>query len=474
VWGFNPAHAAETSTFFPFVVSYDAPMNATNMSQYLHTPAGKYGFIRVDGDKFVHDAGEIRFWGTNLTGAANFPTHEMSERIAARLAKFGYNCVRLHWMDAWDIFGGWNPRNHTDFCPERIDRLDYLIYALKRHGIYVNVNLHVARWLDDRDGFPHRDLRPTYDKGVNNFYPRMIEKQKEYARMLLTRVNPYTGLALVDDPVVAMVEITNENSIILVWMNVWGDLSLETLPDPYLAELRRQWNDWLKTKYNSTEAMRKAWAIINEPLGEEMLPGGDFDTPFEIDGRTWFLQIDEVVDADATVQDGILRINVRQMGHEAWVPQLMYRRFTIEEGKPYTLSFRMRSDRPNRVNTSVSLDEAPWTVVGVSAPLELTTEWQTFTFQFIGSGTSDAVRWNITNMTVGWYEVDDVTLRPGGNFDFSQERIPLCPSCNLCELCDESFNHKGHEEFTKDTEDTEEISPLCSSWSLCLLCTTNV
>ena len=414
-------HIRAAEPFFPFVVSYEAPQNATNMAQYLDAPAGKYGFIRVEDDKFVHDAGEIRFWGTNLSGAANFPTHEQAERIAARLAKFGYNCVRLHWMDAWDIFGGWNPKNHTDFDPKKVDQLDYLIYCLKKQGIYVNINLHVARWLDDSDGFPHKNLRPEYDKGVGNFYPAMIEKQKEYAKMLLTHVNPYTKLAYNAEPAVAMVEISNEDSIILVWMNVWGNLSFDTLPDPYLAELRRLWNDFLKKKYPSTEAMHKAWAIINEPLGEEMLPRGNFDTPFEINGDGWWLQTDEVVDCDAKVQDGVLRINVRKMGRESWVPQLMYRRFRIEKGKPYTLSFRMRSDRPNRVNTSVSLDVEPWSVVGMTAPINLTTDWQTFTFQFVGSETSDAVRWNITNMTVGWYELDDVTLRPGGNFGFSPE-----------------------------------------------------
>ena len=415
------AHAEEPSPFFPFVVSYDAPENATSMAKFLDAPAGKHGFIRCDGELFKHNAGEIRFWGTNLSGAANFPTHEMSERIADRLAKFGYNCVRLHWMDAWDIFGGWNPKNHTDFDTEKIDRLDYLIYALKKRGIYVNINLHVARWLDDRDGFPHKDKRPQYDKGVGNFYPPMIEKQKEYARMLLTHVNPYTELAYTAEPAVAMVEISNEDSIILVWMNIWGNLSLDDLPDPYMADLRKQWNDWLKAKYTSTDAMQKAWAIINEPLGEEILKGGNFEMPFAIDGKTWYWQTDNIVDCDATVRGGLLRMNVRKMGGVSWVPQIGYRRFTIEKGKPYTLSFRIRSDRANRVNMSVSMDHEPWSIVGAAAPLNLTTDWQAFTFQFLGTETCEATRFCITGLTVGWYELDDVTLRSGGNFGFPPE-----------------------------------------------------
>ena len=422
VFGANlPVNGQEASPFFPFVVSYEAPENATNVAKYIEAPAGKHGFIRVEGETFVNDAGEIRFWGTNLSGAANFPTHEESERMAARLAKFGFNCVRLHWMDAWDIFGGWNPKNHTNFDPQQIDRLDYLIYCLKKQGIYVNINLHVARTLDDRDGFPHKDLRPQYDKGVGNFYPPMIEKQKEYARMLLTHVNPYTKIAYTDEPAVAMVEISNEDSIMLVWMNVWSNLSFDNLPDPYLAELRRQWNEWLAAKYDSTDALNAAWAIVNESLGEEILKGGDFDTPFVIDDTTWYWQTDSIVDCDATVRDGLLRMNVRKMGGVSYVPQIGYHRFAIEEGKPYTLSFRIRSDRANRVNMSVAMDHEPWTVLGVSAPLNLTTDWQTYTYQFIGTGTDDATRFCITGLKVGWYELDDVTLRPGGNFGFPKE-----------------------------------------------------
>jgi hypothetical protein len=177
----------------------------------------------------------------------------------------------------------------------------------------------------------------------------------------------------------------------LVWMNVWSNLSLDNLPDPYMAELRQQWNEFLKAKYSSTDAMKKAWAVINEPLGEEILIGGDFTTPFEMNGRTWMVQTDDIVDCNAKTQDGVLRIDVRKLGGVGWVPQLMYRRFTIEKGKPYTLSFRVRSDRANRVYTSVSMDHEPWSTLGMGTQLNVTTDWQTFTFQFLGSETDDAV-----------------------------------------------------------------------------------
>ena len=87
---------ASAAEMFPFVPSYDSPTNVVNMSHLLPAPAGKDGRIRIEGGHFVNDKGRVKFHATNLTGPANFPTHEEAERLAARLARFGINCVRLH------------------------------------------------------------------------------------------------------------------------------------------------------------------------------------------------------------------------------------------------------------------------------------------------------------------------------------------------------------------------------------------
>ena len=81
--------AADDAPLFPFVVSYDAPQNATNISAWLEKPAGRGGFIRVARGTLVNDRGPIRFFGTNLCFDACFPTHEQADRLAPRLARFG-------------------------------------------------------------------------------------------------------------------------------------------------------------------------------------------------------------------------------------------------------------------------------------------------------------------------------------------------------------------------------------------------
>jgi len=242
---------AEQPALFPFVISYDAPQNVTNVSSWVRRPAGADGFVRAEGAHLVTDAGPVRFFGTNLCFEACFP------------------------VDSRSIWG--KSPNKLTIDPEQLARLDYLIYQLKQHGIYVNLNLHVSRTLGPAEGFPHLEGRPKYDKGLDNFEPRMIEAQQRYARDLLTHVNPHTGKPYTDEPAVAFVEISNEDAL----FTVWGRGQLESLPEPYATTFRRLWNAWLRDKYGTTEKLQRAWHGGSRPLGREMLRNGDFSQPLE-------------------------------------------------------------------------------------------------------------------------------------------------------------------------------------------------
>ena len=245
----------ELPPLFPFVISYDAPDKRHEHGPFARRPGGQARPSSAPRrGRFATDAGPVRLHATNLTGPANFPSHADADQLAARLARFGINCVRLHYMDA--PYGNFreekvqgiiadDPTTQRNLDPRQLDRLDYMIAAFKKRGIYVNINLHVARTWDERDGFTDADRRPWADKGLDNFEPRMIELQKEYARKLLAHVNPYTGTAYTSDPCVAMVELNNENALFRGYLSG----AMDRLPGPYAAEFRRQWNEWLKNKY---------------------------------------------------------------------------------------------------------------------------------------------------------------------------------------------------------------------------------
>jgi hypothetical protein len=412
------AAGAEPPPLFPFLISYDAPDNAVGMAHLLDAPAGKHGFVRVEDGRFVDDKGRVRLHATNLTGPANFPTHAQADKLADRLARFGINCVRLHYFDAeygnfmtpveTGIFGkggalpkafSADPAQPFKLDPAMLERQDYLIAALKKRGIYVNVNLHVAR-------FP---------KGLSFFDPLMIASEKEYARQLLTRVNPYTGLAYTDDPCVAVIEINNENAL----FNNYHGGALDRLSGRTAEEFRRQWNAWLQKKYASTDALKAAWNWVATPLGDEQIAEGRFDQPVAVDGKRWILAKGSA-DASVTANGGVLTVTVARDGDEMF-PKI-FRRVSLKKDQPYTVSFRVRrveGGGPLTLGFAVAKTQGGWESLGLVAPYEVGKEWKKVTHAFLAAETTDLAEIQFTRFKTGAYEIDDLSLKPGAETAFN-------------------------------------------------------
>ncbi|MGQ9821205.1 MAG: carbohydrate binding domain-containing protein [Thermogutta sp.] len=411
--------------FFPFVVGYEPGDTLINVSGWLEKPAGKHGFVRAENGHFVTDAGRIRLWATNLCFEACFPTKAEAERLAARLASLGINCVRMHHMDNRHIWG--NSANKLTIDPEMLDKLDYLIFRLKEHGIYTNLNLHVSRQFGPAEGFPQVEGLPDYDKGLDNFEPRMIEYQRKYARDLLTHVNPYTGKAYVDEPAVAMIEINNENAA----FDEYRRGALDNLPEPYATTFRGLWNAWLRTKYGGDDGLRRAWNAQREPLGAEMLQAGSFAGNWQ---QVWSLQRDEVSEVETQVADGVLRLTVRKNGRESWIPQLSQGRFAVKKGQAYTLQFRMKSDAPRQIDVNCMMNHEPWQRLGLSAEVRLAEDWRDYRLSFTAEADDDNARITFSQLQPGIYELTGVSLRPGGVFgledgeSLTDGSVPIIPA----------------------------------------------
>ena len=232
---------------FPFVIRPDAEGSAMDMSALLPKPAGKNGFLRCAGEHFVDARGKtVRLNGINLTGAANFPEHAEADRLAAQFARLGFNCVRMHLFDAFDyannlqkpqpcLYRRVSDGRATVVDEDQLDRLEYLIAALKKRGVFIDMNLHAARKLGPADG-----IRTTgkHSRGVNYFVRAVTDAEKQYAKDLLTHVNPYTGLSLAEDPAMALVELNNENALMQVY---WTKTFQKQGFDPwYIEEFHRQ------------------------------------------------------------------------------------------------------------------------------------------------------------------------------------------------------------------------------------------
>lgn len=439
---------------FPFVVSYDTPENATNVADWLEAPAGKSGFVRAEQGRLVTGEGPIRFWATNMCFGGCFPSHEQAERVAARLARFGMNCVRMHHMDSRDIWG--DSPDKTTIDPHQLEKLDYLIYQLKLHGIYTNLNLHVSRWLDDKEGFPNREGRPNYDKGVGNFEPRMIELQKKYAKDLLTHVNPYTKTAYKDEPAIAMVEISNEDALFAVWG--WGQL--DDLAEPYATTFRKQWNAWLREKYGSTEKLRAAWRAGDVPVGENLLQNGDFTRPVE---QPWFMETDDQTGVTWSVEpegpDGkkALRVHITRNGRVSWRPQFGQAGFPLKAKHPYTLSFHARASDEREMSVNCMQAHEPWEHVGLEVQCALAPQWRRFEFTFVSTSREDDpnMRITFTSLTPGTYELADVSLRPGGTVGWRPQWRIEDDSVPVMKKRSAVLSEQGRKDFFDFLYDTE-------------------
>lgn len=249
-------------------------------SGLLDAPAGKYGFVQAhNGHLFFSNGQRAKFFGVNLPARSNTPTRETAEIMAQRFASMGINVVRLHAADlppseqpcSWTScqetplldYGSGSSRC---FHPDGHDRFDYFCAKLKEKGIYLHIDLYVARSFvkgDELDYDMKGDslLPPTAClKCYTMVNRRLIELQKEYARELLCHINPYTGLALIDDPAVMTIQINNEDSVLK------GTDEFSNAPEiyPYQKELRERFSHFLLLKYGSREHLRKAWTFENE------------------------------------------------------------------------------------------------------------------------------------------------------------------------------------------------------------------
>ena len=204
-------------------------------SSLLDAPAGKHGFLKVvDGHFQFEDGTAAKFWGTNLVAGSCFPSKAVADSMAGRMSKMGINLVRLHHMDApWanpNIFGG--PSNAANLNAESLDKLDYLIYALKKKGIYIFMDLLVHRDFSLIEEVKNKppDLG---GKQVAYFDPILIKWQKDYARQLLTHKNPYTKLSYNEEPAIVASEFINEST---AFLHFGGDI----LTENYRKELERK------------------------------------------------------------------------------------------------------------------------------------------------------------------------------------------------------------------------------------------
>ncbi|HEV7301284.1 MAG TPA: hypothetical protein VGN72_18110 [Tepidisphaeraceae bacterium] len=242
--------------------------------------AGVYTVVQ-DGH-LSYEGKRLRLWGVaGGVGDGNY------ERAAQRLARLGFNAIRL-WgpggqgqkgsptYDAASTLKG-ELRDTSTLKPgerNNLDEYDRYIAACKAQGLFImcpQLQNGMGRellaqdgsfvaggddWADWKAAIVNTEAKGhTFWKALDE---RLIKAQRQHAVNFLTRVNPYTGVRYADEESIAIWEIHNEHFLIRQVL----DNGIDTWPKYFQDKLTARWNGWLKTRYADDAALRAAWGEL--------------------------------------------------------------------------------------------------------------------------------------------------------------------------------------------------------------------
>ena len=169
--------------------------------------------------------------------------HKDAEAFAEQVARNGYNMIRI-WVNNLRVFS-WEKLNAEELDPSYVDRHDYLMWQLKKRGIYVYLSVACETYGFDNCYPWGDDLRNKHDWSIYR-NERDYRSWEECTEKVLTHVNPYTKMRWADDPVFFCLNLVNENPLILKW-NTGGE-----------KEILRLYREWLRSKKLDTAENRNA------------------------------------------------------------------------------------------------------------------------------------------------------------------------------------------------------------------------
>ncbi len=163
---------------------------------------------------------EIALYGANyclmsgsdyrMAGLLGKDRKAMIDEDMAQFARMGWTALRLCSWGDWEN----SDRAGNLIVNEHVDLLDYLIAKARERGIYIlltPIHTYDPAFADQMD-------RPSTNTGFSRYFdradmgtnPESIAAQANYIRQLLNHVNPYTRVALKDEPAILFIEMINE------------------------------------------------------------------------------------------------------------------------------------------------------------------------------------------------------------------------------------------------------------------------
>jgi hypothetical protein len=166
------------------------------------------------------DRQEVALFGANYVlptasdyraaGYLHADRKQMIDQDMAQFARMGFDGLRLTFWGDWEA----SDSAGNLIANDHLDLQDYLIARARERGIYLlfsPIQLYSSNWPDAMARDPATPgFGRVFGKGRMGTDPAAIAAQVNYLRQILNHVNPYTGVALKDEPAILFIELVNE------------------------------------------------------------------------------------------------------------------------------------------------------------------------------------------------------------------------------------------------------------------------
>ena len=209
------ALSAATSTVSPVATNTAAAREPADGAAVRAVYLDKSGVVRW---RDSHD--EVALYGANycimsgsdyrMAGLVSSDRKAMIDEDLAQFARMGWTALRLCSWGDWENAD----REGNLIVNEHVDLLDYTISKARERGIYILLTpIHTYD-----PAFADQAGKPSQNVGFSRYFqrsemgtnPASIAAQARYIGQLLKHVNPYTGVALKDEPAILFIEMINE------------------------------------------------------------------------------------------------------------------------------------------------------------------------------------------------------------------------------------------------------------------------
>ena len=195
---------------------------AANAAPAQRAPAAADRAVYLDTSGVIRwrdDRTEVALFGANYVihtasdyraaGYVHGDRKRMIDEDMAQFARMGWDGLRLTFWGDWessDSAGNLIANDHLDL-------LDYLIARARERGVYMlfsPIQLYGSNWPDAQQDTTQPGFGRHFGKGRMGTDPAAIAAQVNYLRQILNHVNPYTHVALKDEPAILFIELVNE------------------------------------------------------------------------------------------------------------------------------------------------------------------------------------------------------------------------------------------------------------------------